>query len=1297
MSEAIDQLSREERRRRVQLLREHRRETGKPPVQAPIPRQGGGGPYPLSFAQQRLWFLDQLEPGLTAYNISHALRLTGRLDLLALARSLAEIVRRHESLRTTFALVDGEPAQVIGRPGPVNLPVIDLAGLPEAAREPAALRLATEEVRRPFDLARGPLLRTVLLRMGPEERIVLFVLHHIVADGWSLGLFIRELMQLYAGFASGRPPSLPELPIQYGDFARWQRQWLEGPVLAAQIDYWRRRLAGPLPSLLLPTDHAHPAVRTYRGAHRGVGFSAGLAESLRRLGRSQGATPFMTLLGAVATLLHRYSGQDDLLIGSPVTHRNRVETEGLIGFFVNTVVLRIDLSGNPPFLRLLERVRETALGAYSHQDLPFERLVEELQPDRDLSRSPLFQVLMTVESSHGAAAAALELPDLALTPVPAEVGTARIDLGLELTDSPSGLYGVLEYSTELFEAPTLERLVAHLDRLLQGIALNPELRLSDLPLLDAGEWHQVVRDGNDTRREWTQGRSLHELFLRQAERTPDAPAALSDQESLTYGELARRAGDLARQLRRMGVAPESRVAVCVERAPSALVALLGVLAAGGAYVPLDPESPRERLQALLADAGAGILVTQRHLAPRLAGLAGSTVPVEDANGAAGGSPAVLPVEPDHAAYVVYTSGSTGTPKGVIATHRGAVNFVHGIAGALELGPGDRLLLFAPLAFDASVLQIFPTLTRGAALVIHPQPRELSARDVLELCARHKVTVLDLPAALWRQWVEDVAASRLPLPGSLRAFLTGGESVPAARLRTWASLAAPGAAFLSSYGPTEATVTTTVWQTTGAEATALEAPQVPIGRPLPNTRAYVVDRALRPAPLGVAGELVLGGAGLARGYLGRPDWTAEAFVPDPLGGEPGGRLYRTGDLARRRAGGELEFLGRADGQVKIRGFRIEPGEVEAALARHPAVRQAVVAVREDRPGDLRLAAYVVGDDGSAGALAEDLRPWLAERLPEPMLPSSVTVLERLPVLPSGKVDRRALPAPAPSRSTAADEFAAPRNPVEQVLAAVWEDTLGIERVGVRDHFFALGGHSLLATRVVTRVRAALGVDLPLRALFEEPTVAGLAARIEALRQAGSGDARPPLVPVPRGGRLPLSFAQQRLWFLHQLDPASPAYNMPFAFRLSGPLAVPALAASLSEVVARHETLRTTLALQGEEPAQQIAPPAPQPLPVLDLAGLPEAAREELALRLGHEEAMRPFDLARPPVVRTLLLRLSESDHILLFTIHHVSGDGWSVDVLTRELAELYAAASAGRPARLPRLPVQYADFAVWQRS
>ena len=1076
----------------AERIEELRRAGGGPvaPPLAPVPRQG---PLPLSFAQQRLWFLHQLDPLSPAYNMPFAFRLDGPLDRTALATSLTEVVRRHETLRTTLTVVDGVPRQSIAPPVPQPLPVVDLSALPEP-REAVALRLGREEAMRPFDLLRPPVVRTRLLRLGEREHVLLFTMHHVSGDGWSVEVLSRELAELYGAAAEGRPSRLAALPVQYADFAVWQRSWLTDEILDAQLAYWRRQLAGAPPLLAMPLDQPRPPRPSFRGRRRRRLLPAGLVGPLWKLGRSRQATGFMTVLGGFQALLHRYSSQDSVVVGTPIANRDRAELEPMIGFFANVLALRADLAADPGFAALLAQVRDTALAAYDQRDLPFERLVDEVAPQRDLSYPPVFQALLVYQN------AAQELPGLrglSLRVLGTDEGIARFDLTLLATETAAGLEVQLDFNADLFAAATGERLLRLLHHLLSRMAAEPDRPIGALPLLDDEEHRQVVLACNATACARADGElDLHGLVARHAAGQPDAPALVADDGVISYGELAAWAGRIAARLQELGIGTEDRVGICLERSAGAIAAMLGILRAGAAYVPLDPESPRARLAAVAADAGLAAVLTRDGLAAGPA-LAAHELRVDEAGPERPADPPPWPATPEAAAYVIYTSGSTGAAKGVVVSHRGAANFVHGIAGALALGPADRLLLFAPLFFDASVLQIFAALGSGAALVIHRNPRELAARDILALCERHGATVLDLPAALWRQWVDEVAAARLPLPATLRAFLTGGERVPAARLHTWAALVGREVSFLSSYGPTEASVTATVWQTTTSGAAALAAEHVPIGRPLPNVRAYVLDRQLRPVPCGVTGELLLGGWGLARGYLGRPDLSAEAFVPDALSGEPGARLYRTGDLGRRRADGDLEFLGRVDHQLKLRGFRIEPAEIEAALARCAAVRQAVVTLREDVPGDARLVAYVLAHDGRRAEAAE-LRAFLAEHLPSHMLPTDFVALDELPVLPSGKLDRAALPAPPrAARSTA---FVAPRDALEQVLAEIWSEVLGVEQVGAGDDFFALGGHSLTATRALARIRQALDIDFQLRGLFEEPTVAGLA---EALRRSDDG--------------------------------------------------------------------------------------------------------------------------------------------------------------------------------------------------
>ncbi len=1241
-----------------------------PPL-VPVSREGA---LPLSFAQQRLWFLDQLEPGSAAYNMPTALRLRGRLNVRAMQAALSGVARRHEVLRTVFATEGGEPVQWIAAPALVPLPFIDLAGLPNAVRESELRRLARAEASRPFNLARGPLLRATLLGLGGEEHALLFTLHHIISDGWSTGVLVREVSEFYTAEMQGRAPVLPELPVQYADYAAWQRAWLRGEVLEAQLAYWRERLADAPPVLELPTDRPRPRVASERAGSQPVRLSSETSHALRALGRAEGVTLFMTLLSAWQLLLARYSGQDDLVVGTPIAGRTRLETEPLIGFFANTLVLRTDLSGNLSFQELLGRVREATLGAYQHQDLPFEKLVEELAPERSLSHTPLFQVLFAMQNAERSA---LELGGLEVERLGTGDGGAKFDLSLTLGERGEGLRGSLAYRAELWEGRTMERLAGHLGALLEAAVARPGRPVGELPLLGAAERAQVLEEWNETARDFPAG-CIHELFAAQAARTPDAPAMLFADQTLTYGELERRATRLANHLRARGVGPETRVGICLERSPELVVALLSVLKAGGAYVPLDPAYPSERLRFMLRDSAAPLLLAETRTAAAFAGPGAEILLLDVDREHFAAESEVAPrcgVLPENLAYVIYTSGSTGTPKGVLVPHRGLCNVAAAQARRLGLGAGDRVLQFASASFDASFAEMVMALANGGTLCLGTREELAPGPDLVGLLRAQGVTVVTLPPSA----LAELPPADLP---ALRILAVAGEACPAELVDRWA----PGRAFLNLYGPTEATI----WSTMAVCVPGGGRPA--IGQPIDNTRAYVLDARLEPAPVGVPGELCVGGSGVARGYGGRPDLTAERFVPDGLSGDAGARLYRTGDRVRWLATGQLEYLGRTDFQVKVRGYRIEPGEIETVLGRHPAVREAVVLAREDAPGERRLVAYV----GAAEAVpAAELRAHLRESLPEYMVPSALVVLEALPISPNGKVDRRALPAPEPGGGEA--EYEAPRSVTEELLAEIWAEVLRAERVGIRDSFFELGGHSLLATRVVSRVREAFGVELPLRALFEAPTVAGLAERVDALRRDGAGQMVPPLVPVSREGALPLSFAQQRLWFLDQLEPGSAAYNMPAALRLRGCLDVGAMQAALTGVARRHGTLRTVFATESGEPVQRIAVPAPVPLPFIDLAGLPDAVRVSELRRLARAEASRPFDLARGPLLRATLLGLGGEEHALLFTLHHIISDGWSTGVLVREVSELYTAEMQGRAPVLSELAVQYADYAAWQRA
>jgi amino acid adenylation domain-containing protein len=1254
---------------------------------------------PLSFAQQRLWFLDQFEPGNPFYNVPGAVRLYGALDVAALEQSINEVVRRHEILRTTFTSAHGQPRQVIAPALKLTLAPENLQALAEAERQAEVRRLAAEEARRPFDLAASPLVRARLLQVDEEDHVLLFTMHHIISDGWSVNILFREVAALYEAFTRGEPSPLPELPIQYADFAAWQRGWLRGDQLEEQLGYWREQLRHAPALLELPTDRPRPPIQTYRGATARFALTKELSEELQRLSRRERATLFMTLLAAFQALLHRYSGAKDVVVGSPIAGRHRTELEPLIGFFVNTLVLRATFDDDPTFAELLSRVREASLGAYAHQDVPFEKLVEELQPAREMSHTPLFQVMFALQNE---ATEATRLPGLELMPLEVESGVAKFDLTLGMNEADEGLAGLIEYNTDLFEDETIERMIAHLTTLLEGIVADPQRRVSELPLMTGGERRQVVSEWNETGREYARGERVHEMFERRAEAEPEAVAIVCEGKEWTFGEVNARANKLAHYLRQRGVGAEKLVGVLMERSAEMFIGLLGVLKAGGAYLPLDPTYPKERLAFILQDAHITLLLTEDDLRQTTFEHAARVVCVDAERDEVARESVDNPggdASADNLVYVIYTSGSTGRPKGVCVPHRALANHARAMAEHYGLQPADRVLQFASMSFDVAAEELFATWASGAAVVVMP-PDDYLLQTFLRLIEEQQISVVNLSASYWYEWVAALSRREATLPPSLRLVVTGSEKVSTAQLATWQALAGERVRWINAYGPTEATITTTIFEPQG-ELKYQGVGSVPIGRPVNNARVYLLDKKLQPLPVGIAGELHIGGRGVARGYLNRAELTAEKFIPDPFSTEAGARLYRTGDWARYLPDGEIEFLRRIDQQVKVRGFRIELGEIESALAAHAGVHETAVVLREDAQEDKRIVAYVVPKregDAAHNLSAEGLRAYLAERVPAYMLPSAFVLLDEMPLTPSGKVDVRALPAPETLRPEMNASFALPRSPVEEVLAGIFGEVLKLERVGTDDNFFALGGHSLLATQVVARAREVFRVELPLRALFESPTVAGLAAQVEALdASTQTANAPPPLRPVPRDGELPLSFIQQRFWFLHQLMPESSAYNIPTAVRLKGALDVSALERSFNEVVRRHEILRTSFVSNGGRPEQLIASELKLELPLIDLSGRPPEEREAEAHRLAAEEAQRPFDLARAPLIRTALLRLDAHEFILLFTMHHIVSDGWSSGVLIRDLTAIYEAYAAGLPSPLAELPIQFADFAHWQRE
>ncbi|MGE6757265.1 amino acid adenylation domain-containing protein, partial [Corallococcus interemptor] len=1270
--------------KRAELLKKMaaQKQAGGAPARAAFPPRDPSQPAELSFAQQRLWFMDQLAPGSPLYNVPVAVRLEGALDVAVLERSLREVVRRHEALRTTFQGTESGPVQHFADAPALELERADVSGLAAEAREAEAWRQVREGALRPFDLATGPLMRALLVKLGDADHLMLVAMHHIVSDGWSLGVLVREVAVLYATFLQGQPSPLPELAVQYADYAAWQRRTLQGPSLERQLAYWREQLSGAPPALELTTDKPRPAARGFRGARTPIQWPREMTDALRGLARQEGATLFMVLLAGWQSLLSRYSGQDDVSVGSPMAGRTRSELEGLIGMFVNTLVLRARFTPELTFQGLVRQLRETMVGATDHQDVPFEKLVEALQPERDSGRTPFFQAMFALQNAPRGPVA---VQGLKLNAMEVDTQTAKFDLLLQLTEADGHLSGYVEYDTDLFHAATVARMVEHLRGLLESAVARPASPVARLPLVKDTERRLLVEDWNRTQAAYPRERPVHALFAEQARKAPDRVAVVqgADGQTLTYGELDAKANQLAHHLRGLGVKRGTRVGVYVDRSWEMVVGLLGILKAGGAYVPVDRNYPQERIALLLGDAGVEVSLTQQHLLEKLPAGAGTPLCVDTAWESIRREPETAPdveVGGEDLAYIIFTSGSTGRPKGVCVPHRGITRLVLG-NGFMRFGPDVVWSQTGPVAFDASTLELWGALLHGAKLVLAP-PHALTLEELGALVKRERISALWLTTALYDQ----MALHQPEALAGVAQVLTGGDVMPLQRAREHLARLPEGAVLVNAYGPTENTTFSTTNTLTGR--TELDG-AVSIGKPIGNSTAYVLDANGDVAGVGVPGELYVGGEGLAWGYLNRADLTAERFVPHAFSTEPGARLYRTGDKARWKEDGTLEFLGRTDFQVKVRGFRIELGEVEAALLQHPDVAEAAVVVRG--PGqDKQLVGYAVAKPGRTLDTAE-LKARLRQQLPEYMVPAVLMPLDALPLSANGKVDRKALPEPEAPRSEKV--FEAPRTETEAKLAAIWSQVLRVPQVGVRDNFFELGGHSLLATQVASRIRAGFGVELPLRELFESATLEALARRLERATRS----AAPPLVPVSREQPLPLSFAQQRLWFIDQLEPGSPLYNVPLAVRLEGALDVAVLQRALDALVQRHEALRTTFTAHEGTPVQVVHPPSAMPLEVEDLRGLEADERDEEARRRVMAQGLRSFDLARGPLVRAQLVRLAEHDHLLALTMHHAISDGWSLGVLVREIGALYAAFVMGRPSPLPELPLQYADYAAWQRG
>ena len=1278
------------------------------PIQ-PVARDGH---LPLSFAQQRLWFLHYLSPDSCSYNTLEILQIQGPLNLTVLEQSLGELINRHEIFRTTFPTVSGEPIQAIAPPDSFRLKVDNYQDLSPNQQSAKIQQTAELEAEQAFDLTMGPLIQFKLLQLSPQKSVLLLKMHHIIYDGWSFGILIRELSALYEAFLKNLANPLAALSIQYADFAVWQRQYLSGEVLERQLNYWQEQLATVPHILTLPTDRSRPAVQSFRGGVEHFQLDQNITQGLKQLSQERGATLFMTLLAAFGVLLSRYSRQSDLLVGSPIANRNQAAIEPLIGFFANTLALRINLSENPNFLELLEQVKQTTLAGYAHQDLPFEMLVEKLQPDRDLSRNPLVQVMFALQNMPQDVwnLSGLTIENLSLS----VEETVRFDLEVHYWENSEGLEGIWLYSSNLFDATTIQRMGQIFQTLIKEIITNPQTQVKQLPLLTIAETHQLL-SWNATQTDYLERYltsnncqlSIYHLVEKQVALTPDAVAVIFADQQLTYGELNERANQLAHYLSSLGVEADCLVGLCVERSLAMIIGILGILKAGGAYLPLDPEYPTERLSFMVKDAQISVLLSQEKLVEKLPEYQATRVYLdrdwptiaefsrENLN---------LEVQPHNLGYVIYTSGSTGQPKGVMMGQLALGNLILWQLQNTTIANKAKTLQFAPISFDVSFQEIFSTLSAGGILVLIPEELRRDTSALLDFLEKQAIERLFLPFVALQQLAE-VSVSRQFWVGSLREVITAGEQLqitPA--IADWFR-SLENCTLHNHYGPSESHVVTSFTLINPVENWPI---LPPIGRAIANTQIYLLDSYLQPVPIGVPGELYIGGIALAEGYLNRPELTAEKFIPNPFapldpprtpldkGGDKFGenldkekeissKLYRTGDLARFLNDGNIEYLGRIDNQVKVRGFRIELGEIEAVLSQCSDVQTAVVIVREDTPGDQRLVAYVVLTSDSQITTSE-LRQFLANQLPAYLVPNTFVVLDSLPLTPSGKCDRRSLPAPETQELS--DHYIAPQSPTEEILAQIWAQVLKIERVGREDNFFELGGHSLLATQVMSRLRETFQVELPLRSLFTAPTIAALALEIEQSQQVISA---PSILTRTDNINLPLSFAQQRLWFLDQLKPNSAFYNLGGALRLEGALNITVLEQSLKEIINRHEALRTNFITIDGQATQIIHPTTNWQLSIIDCQHLTNTESLEIA------EAERPFNLVQDCLFRATLFVRSPLEYHLLVTMHHIVSDGWSIGVFFQELTRLYTAYTQGLPSPLTPIKIQYADFAIWQRN
>jgi amino acid adenylation domain-containing protein/FkbH-like protein len=1263
--------------------------------ESPGPTPSDSTEAPVSYGQQALWLLHQLEPASPVYNMSFAIQLGGKLDVVLLERSINELIKRHGTLRATFHNVGGAVIQRIAPAAGLALRAHDLEALPESARQREADRLCAIEARHSFDLTMGPLLRCCLLRLSNDERLLILTMHHIISDGWSWGVFLRELSVIYVALVEGRDWSLGELPFQYSDFARWQRERLAGEALQSQSEYWRQKLGGNLTALRLPSD-ATAARHSARGAIRSLTLPGSLLKSLKALSRERGATLFMTTLAVFQMLLSRYSEQDDIIVGAPVAGRDRADTENLIGFFINTLALRTDCSGNPCFGELLQRVRKNTLEALANQDLPFEKLVEDVQPERDPNRNPVFEVMFNFLSIRPAG---LQLPGVSTALREPPERFSKFLMTLYVEEQAEGLRLDIVYQRDTFSPERISTMLDQYRRLAEQIVEAPDRPIQSLSLLTEAsrallpDWGLPISE--------PPYEIVPDLLARTARLMQSHPAVCQGDESHSYGELALRSGELARLLLGRGLRRGSVVSVRGSRSFGLIASVVAAMTSGGVVLTIDPSLPPERQRLMLEEAGASYLLDvvgpsdRDHSAEESIRI--STIRVDASTGCASeaaapadSGPVQLPkLSPDDAAYIFFTSGTTGIPKGVLGLHKGLAHFINWQRDRFAVGPDDRSAQLTGLSFDVVLRDIFLPLTSGATLCL-PQEDDLGADRVTAWLRRERITILHTVPSLLQSWLAGLS-STISLP-SLRRIFFAGEPLTDRLVRLCRVEFAPAAEIVNLYGPTETTLAKCFYVVAADPPSGVQ----PVGWPLPQTQALISSENLEPCGIGELGEIVIRTPFRTAGYINAPDEGKKRFAANPYSTDERDLLYRTGDRGRYRPDGSIEIVGRLDHQVKIRGVRVEPNEVAATLMQHTSISECVVVSRKNMQGEYILVAYVAASKQESIS-AHELRAHLSGRLPSAMIPSAFVFLQSLPLTPNGKVDRSALPDPEFGRDNSESIYEANHGPIEELLIGTWSEVLGVERVEPHDNFFDLGGHSLLATQVASRIRGAFKIELPLRVMFETPTVAGLAVAVRSAMTSAQGSGISPIVRIARDQQLPLSFAQQRVWFMNQVDPVNAAYNMSGAVRLKGPLNAHALSLSIATLLDRHETLRSCFPSEGGRPLLRILPAGGFSLVLADLSGLPLSHQEKEISRLAHENSQRPFDLASGPLFRGAIIRASQDEHVVLVAMHHIVSDGWSVEVFIHELAVCYQAISSDKPVPLPDLPIQYADFAHWQRE